>query len=96
MSSPTLKEKVFDVLNRHTNLKMTEKVSLLNQVLTVDVNPFSAIKSGRDLMTIHTSACKGLPAALREGGVLIVVSFGILLDTGEAKVMMISELENVL
>ena len=59
MSSSTLKEKAFNVLNRRTKLKMTEKVSLLNQFLAVDVNPFSASESGRALKTIQTSVRKG-------------------------------------
>ena len=61
-TSPTLKRKAFDVLNRRTKLKMTEKVTLLKQFLAVDVNPFSATESGRALKTIQTTVDKGKKA----------------------------------
>ena len=56
---PTLKEKAFDVLNRHTKLKMIQKVALSKKFLEVDFSPFSSTESGRALKTLQTTMEKG-------------------------------------
>ena len=61
-TSPTLKEKAFDVLNRRTKLKMVEKVALLKKFLAVDVTPFSSTESGRALKVLQTTIEKGKKA----------------------------------
>ena len=50
------------MLIRRTKLRMIEKVSLLNQFLVVDVNPFSSTESGRVLKSLQTGISKAKKA----------------------------------